>query len=185
MEILGKIRASVERAKDYIYQFKDLARAQELRPELLMLRPLLEEVCRAEEQKGALVDLFCEAEVKIWVDPRSLVEVFEELFSNSHRYTPPGEPRIQIRVSQDLGAREVRISFQDNGPGVNPEDKLKIFEFAFTTNAQGRGLGLYVVRTIVEGHQGQISEIGEEGQGAVFLLRLPIPEPIAVELSQS
>jgi signal transduction histidine kinase len=66
------------------------------------------------------------------------------------------------------------IPVSDTGPGI-PTEKLKeVFEPFFTTKAQGMGLGLSIVRTIIEAHEGQIWAENKSASGAVFHIRLPL-----------
>jgi len=69
------------------------------------------------------------------------------------------------------------IRYKDNGAGVSVENKGKIFEAFFSTYPHGTGLGLALVRRILEGHAGRIMERGVPGEGADFEIYLPIAEP--------
>lgn len=84
-------------------------------------------------------------------------------------------PTINIQVYSQKEA--VYISVQDNGPGINPSNLEKIFEPFFTSNSQGTGLGLAVVKSVVEAHQGKVKYLSKEGQGAHFCMKLPLLEP--------
>ena len=78
----------------------------------------------------------------------------------------------------DMG--RVQIAIRDNGPGINPEIQSRIFEPFFTTKdvGQGRGLGLTVsYQTIVNQHHGRLEVRSEPGQGAEFILEIPIRHP--------
>lgn len=79
---------------------------------------------------------------------------------------------IETRRAAD-GAIEVRVT--DNGPGIPPDLHDKIFEPFFTTRSSGTGLGLAVVRAVMEGHRGAVSLQSEEGRGASFILTFPAP----------
>ena len=80
--------------------------------------------------------------------------------------------RLKIETRRDaLGAIEVRVS--DNGPGVPQELQEKIFEPFFTTRSSGTGLGLAVVRAVMEGHRGEITLEPAPIHGASFILKFP------------
>lgn len=80
---------------------------------------------------------------------------------------------INIEISPvDENSLEILIS--DNGPGIDKEIHKKIFEPFFTTRSGGTGLGLAVVRAVIQGHQGDIQVISSPGRGAAFSLKLPI-----------
>ena len=86
----------------------------------------------------------------------------------------PAEARALCGLSSKR--RYVRVEFADNGPGVPSKDKDKIFNPFFTSRAKGMGLGLSIVKGIVEAHRGRICEAGAEGKGAKFVLLLPVSE---------
>ena len=67
----------------------------------------------------------------------------------------------------------VQVEFLDNGPGVPADLKDRIFTPFYTSRARGLGLGLSIVKGILEAHRGGIAEIGRPGEGAHFLAFLP------------
>jgi two-component system sensor histidine kinase HydH len=87
--------------------------------------------------------------------------------------------RVVVRLA--AGASTVSIDVADNGPGVKPELRSRIFNPFFTTKAKGTGLGLAKVATVVEAHQGTVECLEEPGGGACFRVTLPraggAPEP--------
>jgi len=121
--------------------------------------------------------------VRIEGDPDRLAECFDELVSNSLRWLDKPEKKIQVFVTQpapqplpqslDTSKQYTLIHFKDNGPGVPLENKIKIFDAFFSTRHHGTGLGLAVVRRIIEGHGGIILESGRPGEGADFEIYLP------------
>ena len=80
--------------------------------------------------------------------------------------------RITVRTLRDDGAAVVEI--EDDGPGIPTEVRERIFEPFFTTKATGTGLGLAVVRRIVEGHGGTVQVRPAPERGTVFALRFPV-----------
>lgn len=80
---------------------------------------------------------------------------------------------LKIEISSsDVDSIEIRIS--DNGPGINEEMQKRIFEPFFTTRSGGTGLGLAVVRAVIQGHQGEVQVRSDPDQGATFSLKLPV-----------
>ena len=71
------------------------------------------------------------------------------------------------------GGQRLRIFFQDTGPGITPENLVRLFEPFFTTKKNGTGLGLAITRRVAEDHQGDIEVTSEPGSGAVFIFSLP------------
>ena len=103
-------------------------------------------------------------------DPQALHHVFLNLALNA-RDIMPGGGRLRVRVNARRG--EVRLHFEDTGPGVPLELRHKIFEPFFTTRAKGTGLGLAFVERIVSEHGGSVTVGAAAGGGASFEIRLP------------
>ena len=108
------------------------------------------------------------------IDAARLEQVFRNLFENAlGACTDP--VRIEIHCSETkIGdSPAVRIAVRDNGPGLSEEQKRKVFEAFYTTKSHGMGLGMAIVKRIVEAHRGTI-EVGSAGnRGAEFLITLP------------
>ena len=89
---------------------------------------------------------------------------------------PSYQPTLKVRVLKDEGYAQ--IIFEDNGLGVKDEDVQKLFTPFFTTklsSKKGTGLGLYVIKKIVEdNHSGKVEMISKYMQGTQMKLRLPI-----------
>lgn len=103
-------------------------------------------------------------------DPSQLRQVVSNLFTNavqSMRHS--GEIRIDAHRTDDYDV----ILFSDDGEGVSPVDRGRLFEPLFTTKAKGTGLGLTICRQIIERHGGSIDLIENSPRGAVFRIRLP------------
>jgi signal transduction histidine kinase len=102
-------------------------------------------------------------------DASQLRNVFANLIDNGiHAASPEGEVRIEGRI-----ADMVEISVQDSGKGIDPSIQRRLFEPLMTTKAKGIGLGLPLVKRIVERHGGTVTAISEPGRGARFVVRLP------------
>jgi signal transduction histidine kinase len=108
-------------------------------------------------------------------DRDRLTEAVLNLADNAVNHTGPGDV---ITISTELHANEVRISVEDTGIGVTPEDAERIFEqFVRGEGAarryRGAGLGLAIVQTIAEAHDGTMELVSEPGRGARFTMVLP------------
>jgi signal transduction histidine kinase len=184
IDIIQSIRRSVEKAKAIVAQFKSLTIAQQVTPVPTRLRPLLDEVCSVASAKGVACSVDCPAGLQVLGDRERLAECFDELLSNSMHWFDKPTRRIDITVSLpgadtvpdqlDSSASYTLIHFRDNGSGVPAENKSKIFDAFFSTYLHGTGLGLALVRRIVEGHAGRIAETGVPGEGADFEVYLPV-----------
>ena len=114
------------------------------------------------------VNLMCEA------DPFRLEQVFRNIFDNAIAAAPE---RVEIVVTTSPAflneCDSVRISVRDNGPGLDPQQRERIFESFYTTKTRGTGLGMAIVKRIIEAHGGCVEVGDREGPGAEILLTLP------------
>jgi signal transduction histidine kinase len=183
LQIITDMGESVEKAKLIIEQFKSLTRAQQIERQSLDIRTVVIPALRIANQAGAAATLDIDPETPLMsADPQRLTECFDELIANALKH---GSERVELRVEVAPAAKPlpvelpsaekyVRIRVSDNGPGIPPDQKDLVFAPFVTTHAHGTGLGLAVVRRIVEGHNGLIREVGQLGMGACFELYLPV-----------
>ena len=114
---------------------------------------------------------------RVFVDTKLTKEIFSNLLSNAIKYTPENG-KITVVVKSDGHLLELSIS--DTGYGIPKEDQLKMFQkFYRAENVQryvpeGTGLGLYVIKSIVEAMKGNITFESTENQGTTFTVKLPI-----------
>ncbi len=87
-----------------------------------------------------------------------------------------GPPRIEVRTRLDRTSGVVTLEVSDNGPGIDPALKSRIFEPYFSTKEQGTGLGLAIVSTIVSDHHGFVRVRDNEPRGSRFVLEFPVKE---------
>lgn len=112
----------------------------------------------------------------IEADPLALERVFANLLYNALKFTPK---QGQVRVSSAAKGGEVVVTVADTGPGIAPEEIPMLFEKyrQATTGARnkgGTGLGLYIVKTLVEKHGGRVTVESTPGNGASFQVILPV-----------
>ena len=184
VEVVSNIRSSVEKAKSFVEQFKSLAKAQEIKLTTLDLKPILEDSCKCIYNKGISCSIQCSSKIKVEGDPERLAECFDELIMNATHWFDKNEKNIMIEVTSpapesvpdflDSSHKYVLVHVKDNGCGIKIADKNRIFDAFFTKRAHGTGLGLALVRRIIDGHGGGIIEIGSPGKGADFEIFLPI-----------
>lgn len=118
---------------------------------------------RIDESVGAL-DLHCH------VDVFRVGQVFRNLFENS---IAACDDSPSIKVHCQNGDGTLKVSVRDNGPGLSTEQQENVFQPFFTTKSKGTGLGMAIVKRIVESHGGDIC-VGDCSDGAEFLISLPV-----------
>jgi len=131
------------------------------------------------EQRGHAIELGIESGLHWEGDPMRLAQVVSNLLTNAARYTEPGG-RVVLRARRD-GPGWLRISVTDNGIGLAPEMLTQVFGLFFQgkrsmdRNEGGLGIGLALVKNIVELHGGRVEARSEGvGRGSEFLVRLPM-----------
>jgi len=114
----------------------------------------------------------------IMIDPLRLYEVVKNLIVNALEYTLP--LGVVTVILESVDSSMLRISVRDTGMGISKRDKEKLFTKFFRSeqgaavNAEGTGLGLYIVKSYVEGWGGQVAVTSELGRGSTFSITLPI-----------
>jgi two-component system sensor histidine kinase FlrB len=115
-----------------------------------------------------------EPDICILANKTSLASAITNLVHNAVQVVGNGVAIHLAAQRLDDEPNTVRISVTDNGPGVETDQMNKIFEPFFTTRSQGTGLGLSVVKTVAQAHQGRVEVINNDSGGATFNLYLPI-----------
>jgi signal transduction histidine kinase len=118
-------------------------------------------------------------------DPKLLFQVFSNLISNAVKYSPEGGP---IEVEARLEGNEILVAVSDRGIGIPEKDLDRLFERyhrgSNVSGIVGTGLGLYLVKMVVDLHGGSVAVDSREGVGSRFTVRLPVRdvqqrEPVA------
>lgn len=119
----------------------------------------------------------------VTVQPTQIQQIIVNLVTNALealQEQPITSRLIGIRTRRDP-PDHVLIEVSDNGPGITPELLPSIFVPFTTTKAEGMGLGLSIVRSIIESHGGQITALPRQPRGMIFQIRLPIVAPVPYE----
>jgi two-component system sensor kinase FixL len=120
----------------------------------------------------------------VTAQPTQIQQIIVNLVTNALealQEMPVTNRLIGIRTRRDP-PNHVLIEVSDNGPGIAPELLPRIFTAFTTTKSEGMGLGLSIVRSIIESHGGQITAIPRQPRGMIFQIRLPLVAPVPYEL---
>lgn len=109
---------------------------------------------------------------EIQADSIQLSQVFVNIVKNAAEAMKE-KGRLTITASRRIGDF-INIQFEDTGPGIKAEDKMRLFEPFFSTKANGTGLGLVISNSMVRAHGGSINIESEEGKGTTVIIRLPV-----------
>jgi signal transduction histidine kinase len=114
-----------------------------------------------------------EPEILVNFDRTQLIRVITNLVKNGIQAIPEDreQPRIHVRVFSE--ENNVKITIADNGKGISEVNKDRVFEPKFTTKSSGMGLGLGMVKNIVETYHGNITFTTQQGEGTVFTVTFP------------
>lgn len=106
------------------------------------------------------------------VDKEAITKVLSNLLTNANKYTGS---RIEVRFQEHPEKQTFSIEVKDNGKGMNEEELKKIFKpfYQASENKPGTGIGLSIVKGIVEAHHGQIKVTSQQGHGSSFMITLP------------
>jgi PAS domain S-box-containing protein len=113
-------------------------------------------------------------------DPTQIQQVLINLVRNAFdamRAAPPGRPVVDIATDYN-GDGAISVAVRDYGSGISETTRKRLFEQFFTTKDDGLGMGLAIVRSIIEAHGGTVAAENAEGGGARFHFRLPIKERV-------
>lgn len=188
-DFVHRIQKAAEQMHELVLNLLELARMDmgtEIKLEPCDLSDLLVSVTdefqpQAELKQQTLMLLPFEGRPRVQGDVLRLRQVMRNLVGNAIKYTPRTG---QVTISAEIREQTVRIKIQDTGIGIPPADLPFIFDKFYrvqmdaTEGIEGNGLGLAIVRSIVEKHNGQVSVESTVGQGTGFSFTLPVlPSP--------
>lgn len=172
--VLAKIAGEIKRLDDFVSEFLRFARAPRLHVEWLAIRPLLTDLAAFITpecaKKGVDLELDLAGPETGWVDGFQLKQAVLNLVLNALQATPPGG-RVVVRTAGDR--RRLLVAVADDGEGMSAETREKAFTPFFTTREEGTGLGLPLVRRIVEQHGGSVAIASTPGAGTTVTLAFP------------
>jgi signal transduction histidine kinase/thioredoxin-like negative regulator of GroEL len=174
-----RIQELLQKAQDYL----KLGQGVRLKVERVDLKALLQQAAEevrplARRKRIALRLTLPRGEAWVYGDRDWLYQAVLNVLSNAVKYTPEGG-RVAVRLL--LGRDRYGIAVADTGPGIPKEEQDKVFEPFYRASTRGEvegtGLGLALVKRVLEAHGGEVRLKSRLGQGSLFLLALPRPRP--------
>ena len=183
---LGKIVAHTQRLHALVEDLLQLSRLeqQETGPETETIRiqdviaNVRDMVGRKAEEKHIALRADYEGSTQIEADPRLLEQAIINLVENAIKYCPDDS---EISFVSQRSKKNVRLTVQDNGPGIPEEDRARVFERFYrvdrgrNSDLGGTGLGLSIVKHIAQAHGGTVCLEESESGGSAFTIELPQP----------
>ncbi len=181
-EFLRNISGSGRRLLDLINDLLDIAKIESGKMELLERKLDLREpvasacgiVTPLISNRSQTLRTDMDEMVELVCDPKRIEQVVLNLLSNATKFSPEGSA-IDVRVKR--AGRHAVVEVEDRGSGIAPDSHLRVFEEfeqAHESSTEGTGLGLALVKRIVELHGGWVELDSEPGRGSLFRLRLPL-----------
>jgi two-component system phosphate regulon sensor histidine kinase PhoR len=196
-EFVAAIQRNAERLTALLDDLLDLSRIEagryKIKPELLLVSDVVDRACDAVADRagaqGIAIDLKVPDDLSARADPGGLDQILTNLLDNAVKYTPE-DGRVTVRASPAMRTvttkkgkvkrkKGVRIEVEDDGPGVAPEHRERVFERFYRVDEGrarregGTGLGLAICRHLAEEMDGAVGVEPAAEQGAVFWVELP------------
>ncbi len=178
-EKLTLVSGQLQRIQTTLRELMNFSRPATTERTRVVLSDILEEALNIAKYykriKGRSIALNVPADLPALVGVRDqLVQVFLNLVLNAIDATGKGG-RIELTVERR--PEELCVAVRDNGAGIHPEQRSRLFQPYFTTKQHGTGLGLFVTRKLVADHGGTVEFESRLGEGTVFWVRLPVERP--------
>ena len=180
LQLVHRIYAASRKALNHIDEFLSARRIEEgmlkIEPRVLSVADVLEDLgmdyaMMAKNKDIELHWAVSDPSLEVFADRMALVRVLENLLSNAIKFTPEGG---SIRLLGAPHGDMTRLSVSDTGPGIDPQARRGLFE-RYTrlqqhTQVEGSGLGLFIVKSIVEAHRGRVEVESQLGAGTTFVI---------------
>jgi signal transduction histidine kinase len=154
------------------------------RSEEINVATLLHEVSQLHREiapGSQIVERFGTVPLRMMGDPKLLFQVFSNLVSNAIKYSPSGG---RIEINAGIETEQVVVAIEDHGIGIPAKDLDQLFERyhrgSNVSGIVGTGVGLYLVKMVVDLHGGSVAVTSKEGEGTRFTVRLPINPPAQI-----
>lgn len=175
------VEGEIQRLNRLLKDVLDFARSRPLRLQTAelgeMTRRLTQLISQRLEEQRIRTEVRIESPLHLVCDPEQIHQVLLNLLLNAIEAMEdiPGERLLAITAGSRDGMAQIRVS--DTGGGIPQEKREQLFDPFFTTKVSGGGLGLSIVQTIVLRHGGAVAVESGPGQGAAFIVTLPLTGP--------
>jgi signal transduction histidine kinase len=177
--MLTAINADADRVTRLLSDLLDVSRIDAgrlvLRKRVVDLAVLVGRLVAGHDEASRPFDLQLDQPLpELWLDPDKVAQIVGNLVDNALRHGD-GTVRLELTAAEVAGGPGAQLTVSDEGEGISPEGRVRIFaRFWQAGNAKsGTGLGLYIVKGLVEAHGGTIELADNPGGGARFVVRLP------------
>jgi len=188
-EYLDRIQANVQRLNRFITDLLDVAKIERGKMECVLrpveFAPIAQEVALFFEPKarsqGLKIEVHVDGGAKVMADVDRIRQVLVNLIANALKFTPPtGRVWISAEPARERGHKWLTVTVGDTGRGMEPADLARLFKpFSQGTNVsdgvigtKGTGLGLYIVKSIIDQHGGRIDIKSSPGEGTRIMFTL-------------
>jgi signal transduction histidine kinase len=178
----GQVIEAARRAQRLVRELLTMARPQPPSFEAVDLNALLKSAMDLDRPQCSVAGIRLVADFeadlpRVTADPHRLSQVFTNLLVNARQAIDAAEQGGEITVRTRRRERAAEIHVADDGPGIPPASRTKVFDWFYTTKppGEGTGLGLAVSREILLAHGGNLRVEDTPGGGATFVLELPLP----------
>lgn len=184
-DLLSGIKEGAERTAEIVKNLKDFSRVDQSNVKKVDLKDGITStlvLLRNSFPKNLVVSTATDGLPQVECIPGKINQIFMNIISNSihavkeKQFAEGEQGKIDIKAWADADGQQVHVSIKDNGTGIPESARSKIFEPFFTTKdvGHGTGLGMSIVRGIVDKHNGKIDFTTEIGIGTEFILTLPV-----------
>ncbi|RYG46541.1 GAF domain-containing protein [bacterium] len=172
LEVQSSLQANLGRIDEILQDFRDFLTATQIKRNITDVNSLVRETADEVFPKRGEVKLdidLAQELPRIEADGTRLRRAVSELIENALHHCDAGT--IHLRTVRD--GSNVKIEVQDCGPGIEEARKAMVFQPFYSGRVRGMGLGLSIVKGIVDAHGGEVQECGIPGEGACFVMTLP------------
>ncbi|GMV37563.1 MAG: hypothetical protein AMXMBFR61_20710 [Fimbriimonadales bacterium] len=186
-ELVDSLSANLDRLEEILAEFRDFVKATHLSLETTDINELVKSTLDEMFPKRTAIELKVSLQKDlppIQCDAGKMRRVVAEIIENALHFQESGAFRVSTALAEEQDFRSARMStpsrpyvklvFEDEGPGVPADMKLSIFDPFRTSRVKGMGLGLSIAKGIVDAHGGRLYEDGVPGEGARFVVLLPV-----------